>query len=55
MADMAQIWRSCGCGIGCAAAAPILPLAWELPFAIGAAIKKENKNKKIIFYSETKS
>ena len=28
-----------------AAAAPIQPLAWELPYAIGAALKSKNKNK----------
>ena len=30
-----------------AAAAPIRPLAWDLPYAIGAALKRrKNKNKK---------
>ena len=28
-----------------AAAAPILPLAWELPYAVGGAPKSKNKNK----------
>ena len=28
------------------ATAPILPLAWELPYATGAALKSKNKNKK---------
>ena len=29
-----------------AAAAPIWPLAWELPYATGAALKKEKTRKK---------
>ena len=29
-----------------AAAAPIQPLAWELPYAVGTAIKSNNSNKK---------
>ena len=52
------------CGIGCrygsdlvllwlwgrpAATAPIQPLAWELPYAAGMALKK--KNKKIFFFN----
>ena len=49
--------RSCyeSCGIGCssrllwpwcrpAAIAPILPLAWETPYAVGAALKRQKKN-----------
>ena len=55
------------CGIGCrhildlalwlwhrpAATAPIQPLAWELPYAIGVAPKKqkEKRKKKIIYFS----
>ena len=48
---------SCGVGRRCssnpvllwlwrkqAAAAPILPLAWELPHAVGEALKKNNNN-----------
>ncbi len=27
-----------------AAVAPIQPLAWELPYAIGVALKRQNKN-----------
>ena len=49
------------CGVGCgrgldpellwlwhrpAAIAPILPLAWEHPYAVGAALKKERKKEK---------
>ena len=29
-----------------AAVAPIPPLAWELPYAVGAALKKKKKEKK---------
>ena len=29
-----------------AAAAPILPLAWELPYAAGVALKRGKKRKK---------
>ena len=29
-----------------AAAAPTGPLAWELPYAMGVALKKQNKTKK---------
>ena len=36
----------CGCGVRPAAAAPIRPLAWELPYAAGAALKREKKKKK---------
>ena len=31
--DLALLW------------APIRPLAWELPYAVGAALKRQNKNK----------
>jgi len=48
---VAWIWRCCGSGIGwwqhrLAATAPIGPLAWELPYAAGTALKKERKTKK---------
>ena len=45
---------SCGVGHRCssdpallwpAAAAPIQPLAWEAPYAVGAALKKAKKQK----------
>ena len=29
-----------------AAAAPIQPLAWEFPYALGAALKRQKKKKK---------
>ena len=49
---------SCGVGHGCgsdlallwyrlAAPAPVGPLAWELPYAMGAALKKAKKKKKL--------
>ena len=34
-----------------AAAAPMQPLAWELPYAVGVTLKRKNKNKKNIAYS----
>ena len=50
---------SCGVGLRCgsdlvslwlwlwlAAAAPIQPLAWEPPYALGAALKSKKKKKK---------
>ena len=40
----AQIPSCCGCGIGPAAVTPIRPLAWELPYTAGTALKsKYNK------------
>ena len=47
----AQIWHCCSCGIGQhlqhrpAAAAPIQPLAWELPYATGMAIKRKKEKR----------
>ena len=41
VADMAQIWHCCGCGIGWPV--PIRPLAWEPPYAVGVALKKKKK------------
>ena len=44
---MAQILHCYGCGLfKPAATAPIQPLAWELLYAIGAALKKEKKESK---------
>ena len=40
--DPALLWLWCRP----AAAATIQPLAWELPYAEGAALKSNNKNKK---------
>ena len=39
--DPELLWLSCWL----AAAAPILPLAWELPYAGGAALKSKNRKK----------
>ena len=36
-----------------AAAAPIRPLAWELPYAAGAALKKREKGRKKSFIKST--
>ena len=43
---MAGIWFCCGCVVGRQAAAPFQPLAWELPYAAGAALKIEKKFKR---------
>ena len=37
-----RMWRCCGCGV--AAIARIGPLAWELPYAAGLALKKKKKS-----------
>ena len=37
VADIAQIWRGCGRGVGPAAVALIQPQAWEPPYAAGVA------------------
>ena len=41
--DPALLWLWCRPAV----AAPVQPLAWELPYAAGAALKK--KQKKVIF------
>ena len=48
--DLARSWIWLGCRT--AAAAPIQPLAWEPPYATGAALKKENpkQTKKIVAF-----
>ena len=38
---MALLWQWCRL----AAAAPIRPLAWELPYAMGVALKSKKQNK----------
>ena len=43
--DTAQIWHFYGCGVGWQLEAPIQPLAWELPYAVGAALQKTKKKK----------
>jgi len=40
--DPALLWLWCRL----AATAPIRPLAWELPYALGAALKKTKEKKK---------
>ena len=39
--EAAWIWCCCGCSVGLAAEALIRPLAWELPYATGTAIKRK--------------
>ena len=48
-----QAWipRCCGCGI---AIAPIRPLAWEPPYALGAALKRKEKKRQCLFYLNTR-
>ena len=42
---MAQIPCCCGSGVGLAATAPTGPLAWEPPYAAGAALEKAKRQK----------
>ena len=46
VSDMAQIPRCCGCGGGQKLQLQFNPLAWELPFGLGVALKGGNKNLK---------
>ena len=41
-----RIQRGCGCGIGQRLQLPLDPLAWESPYAAGAALKRQKKDKK---------
>ena len=43
--DAAGILRGCGCGVGRQLQLRLDPLAWESPYAAGAAIKKKKKNR----------
>ena len=47
VADTIWIWHCCGSGVG-QATAPIRPLAWEPPCAVGVALKRQ-KTKKMHF------
>ena len=50
VADAAQIWHCCGCGVGRQLSLRISPLTWELPHVAGAALKsKAKKQKKKLF------
>ena len=40
--DLAWLWLWCRLAV----VAPIRPLAWEPPYALGAALKRPKKNKK---------
>ena len=53
VADMAWIWRCCGWGISRQLELRFDPLAWELPHAEGAALKR--KKKSIELYIQKKS
>ena len=39
-----MIWRCCDCGVGPADVALIQPLAWELSYAVGVALKSKKKS-----------
>ena len=41
VAHAAWIWCCCGCSVG-PVCTLIQPLAWELPYASGAAVKRKN-------------
>ena len=43
VADVAQIQCGCGCGAGWQLQLRFFPLAWELPYTAGAALKKKKK------------
>ena len=43
---MAQILHCCGSSVGLAATALVRPLAWEPPYAVGAALEKGRKTGK---------
>ena len=50
--DVAQIPSHCGCGV-LGSCSSDLTLAWELPYAVGVALKsKTNKQTKILFGKE---
>ena len=48
--DPAWLWLS----YGLAAVAPIRPLAWEPPYAAGAALKKAHTHTQMLFYYRLK-
>ena len=41
-----RIWHCSGCGTGQQLQLQFRPLAWELPYAVGVALKKAKKKKK---------
>ena len=49
MAQWVKDWRGRSCGVG-RRAAGVESLAWELPYAAGAA-KEEIKNKRVMHFS----
>ena len=44
--DLGLLWLCSSCCVCGAAAAPIPPLAWELPYAAGVALKSKKKERK---------
>ena len=44
--DMAAILHYCGCGVGLELQLLFNPLAWELPYDTGVALKLKKKKKK---------
>ena len=67
-AQWVKVWHALSCSVGhrcgsdlvvlwlwhrLAAAAPIRPLAWQLPFAVAAALEKINKNKNNLIVRKT--
>ena len=48
VADAAQIWHGCGLWLWLwwTTTALIWPLTWELPYAVGTALKRQNKTNK---------
>ena len=43
-----RIWSCCGCGVGQQLyVAPIRPLVWEPPYAVGLALKSKKKKRKL--------
>ena len=51
VADMAHIWRCCGCGVGLHLQLQFDPLVWELPYATRVAVKRKKPCNAIAFFS----
>ena len=51
---MAWIWLCCGLRHRPVGAAPIRPLAWELPYAAGVALKSKNREREKFQREKTK-
>ena len=46
------IYYCCGCGISWQLIALIQPLAWELPYAVGGALKRQQQQKNPLMYKK---